>query len=279
MQSAGVHHSPRMVSVRSSRYRGPTTGRSTREPAQAEKSADELKWAEPGSGPCGEERTGPAGRAGRSARISPDADGALGSASRMSIPGSPNAYPGCTGRQDARMPPRCRPPVGMRSPRPRPPFRARTRRHRRRAARDRGFAGCARPLGLLGASDRVIASSLAWPGCLSTDSPRTALAPHHAGLRPAWSSSGGRAHCNAAPVADHGNGRDQEQQGVAVPGEGRHARSSGSARDTTPCGRRPRGASGAAKRCSTVTHSLKRQVPSSSDEPVASGLVAVRRCR
>ena len=42
--------------------------------------ADELKWAAPGSAPCGEERTGPAGRAGQSARISPDADGAFGRA-------------------------------------------------------------------------------------------------------------------------------------------------------------------------------------------------------
>jgi len=46
----------------------PTTGRLTREPAQRER-ADELKWVEPGSAPCGEERTGPAGQTGRSARI------------------------------------------------------------------------------------------------------------------------------------------------------------------------------------------------------------------
>ena len=51
----------------------------------------------------------------------------------------------------------------------------------------------------------------------------TASAPHRAALRPAWSSSGGPARWNAAPVADHGNGR-RELQGVAVPGEGRHAR-------------------------------------------------------
>ena len=57
------------VSVRSCRYSGPTTGWSTREPAQRRKSADELKWAEPGSAHRGEERTGLAGRVGQSARI------------------------------------------------------------------------------------------------------------------------------------------------------------------------------------------------------------------
>ena len=63
------------VSVRPCRYGGPTTGRSTREAAERRKSADELKRAEPGSAPCGEERTPPAGRGGQSTRISPDADG------------------------------------------------------------------------------------------------------------------------------------------------------------------------------------------------------------
>jgi len=57
-------------------------------------SAGELKWAEPGSAPCGEERPVPAGRAGQSARIPPDAAGESGWASRMSIPACPNAYPG-----------------------------------------------------------------------------------------------------------------------------------------------------------------------------------------
>ena len=91
-------------SVRSYRYGGPTTGRSTREPAQRRKSADELKWAEPGSAPCGEERTGPAVRAGRSARISPDAEGASGWASRMSIPAPPNVYVRTCGRMASREP-------------------------------------------------------------------------------------------------------------------------------------------------------------------------------
>ena len=40
------------VTVRSTRYGGPTTGRSTREAAERRKSADELKRAEPGSAPC-----------------------------------------------------------------------------------------------------------------------------------------------------------------------------------------------------------------------------------
>ncbi len=71
---------------------GPTTGRSTREPAERRRSADELKRAERGSAPCGEERTGSAGRAGQSARISPDADGASGWFGRMSIPAPPNGY-------------------------------------------------------------------------------------------------------------------------------------------------------------------------------------------
>ncbi len=73
---------------------GPTTGRSTREPAERRRSADELKRAERGSAPCGEERTGSAGRAGQSARISPDADGASGWFGRMSIPAPPNGYRG-----------------------------------------------------------------------------------------------------------------------------------------------------------------------------------------
>ncbi len=81
------------VSVRPCRYGGPATGRSTREAAERRKSADELKRAEPGSAPCGEERTPPAGRVGQSARIPPDADGASGWASRVSIPAPPNGYP------------------------------------------------------------------------------------------------------------------------------------------------------------------------------------------
>ena len=48
-----------------------------------------------------------------------------------------------------------------------PPFRARARRHRRRAARDRGFAGALRRSVSRSASHRVIASSLAWPSRLS----------------------------------------------------------------------------------------------------------------
>ena len=64
------------VTVRSSRYSGPTTGRSTREPRAAEKERGRAEVAEPGSVPCGKERTGLAGRDGQFARISPDADGA-----------------------------------------------------------------------------------------------------------------------------------------------------------------------------------------------------------
>ena len=47
-------------------------------------------------------------------------------------------------------------------------FRARARRHRRRAARDRGFARALRRPVTRPPSHRVIASALAWPGCLST---------------------------------------------------------------------------------------------------------------
>ncbi len=80
-----------VVSVRSCRYSGPTTGWSTREPAQRRKSADELKWAEPGSAHCGEERTGLAGRVGQSARI-------FSGRRRRVWLGQPHAHTGSTER-------------------------------------------------------------------------------------------------------------------------------------------------------------------------------------
>ena len=85
------------VSVRSCRYSGPTTGWSTREPAQRRKSADELKWAEPGSAHCGEERTGLAGRVGQSARI-------FSGRRRRVWLGQPHVHTGSTERLPTRRP-------------------------------------------------------------------------------------------------------------------------------------------------------------------------------